>query len=1204
MTSTRVRHLRIPSLPPEACSQHLFPDMKTSGLLSIGQLCDAGCTATFTQTTLTVKNKHGEVIITGHRNYIHGNKMWIVHMTHDNPTMPASNTCNAIVLSDTTKKDLATLHHASLGFPVKSTLINAIDRGFLSTFPGLNKKLVSKHLPKVETTVKGHLDQERKNLQSTKIATPIVSSTSPPSPITRTNIHICAVILAAAPCSILPATDKIYTDLTGKFPVQSTLGNKYVLVTYCVDANSIIAEPIKDRTAGEIARAHQTVYTYLADRGLKPKFEVLDNECSAELIQVMRKNKIDFQLVPPHLHRANAAERAIRTWKNHFITILCGLDPRFPLQLWDKLLDQTNLTLNLLRPSHLNPRMSAEAMMNGPFDFNRTPIAPLGTKVLVHEKPAVRGTWAPHAIDGWYVGPARQHYRCYTIYIPSTKGTRHSETVEFFPYEVTMPATSSADLATQAANDLTHILQNPAPASPFTDFGTETSIALAQLAEIFSQLKPKQAAPPEQKQHPVPPQRAPLDFSSILPPNRPSRPPLDFSSILPPTITATTPRVPTQPPRVPNPPSRVPAPSPRVPIESTPNRYTGLRQRDCNGMHIPTQHRYPTRLTRPQTALVNLLLPSSSQQHASSKYSTAANILAIHNLPQHLTNAINSVLDPSTGASLEYNELIKGPSAATWQTSLANELGRLANGVGTRMPTGTNTLAFIPRRLVPKGKIVTYGRLVCDIKPNKKETHRSRLTVGGNLINYTGDKSTATADITTIKALLNSVISTRNATFCTADIKNFYLGTPLAEYEYMKLRLAIIPDEIIKQYNLLDIAVDGWVYCEIKKGMYGLPHAGKIANERLTKHLAPFGYTPSQTTPGLWKHNTRQLTFTLVVDDFGIKSTNPADVDHLLSALRQQYEITHDATGAIYCGLTLEWNYDKKFVDISMPGYVTRCLQRFHHPPPSKPQHSPHRWEEPNYGQKVQYAPIDSNLPPLPPAELTRVQQVVGTLLYYARAVDSTMLVALNSIASDQASATADTSADVHQLLDYASTNPNAKVRYHASGMRLHVDSDASYLSIKHARSRAGGHFILSDSTPDPSQPPVTPMPNGTLHAECRTLRNVMASAAEAELGALFHNAQVAEPIRVCLEEMGHPQPQTPLKTDNSTAAGIVNSSIRQKKSKAMDMRFYWVKDRVSQKHFLVYWESGRTNRGDYFTKHFPPRHHLDVRPTYLHVGT
>ena len=137
----------------------------------------------------------------------------------------------------------------------------------------------------------------------------------------------------------------------------------------------------------------------------------------------MTKNDIAFQLVPPHLHRANAAERAIRMWKNHFISILCGIDPLFPLQLWDKFIDQVNLNLNLLRPSRLNPKMAAEAMLNGPFDFKRTPIAPLGTKCLVHEKPVVCGTWAPHGVYGWYVGPAQDHYRCYTVYIPSTKGT-------------------------------------------------------------------------------------------------------------------------------------------------------------------------------------------------------------------------------------------------------------------------------------------------------------------------------------------------------------------------------------------------------------------------------------------------------------------------------------------------------------------------------------------------------------------------------------------------------------------------------------------------------------------------------------------------------------------------------------------------------------------------------------------------------------
>ena len=125
----------------------------------------------------------------------------------------------------------------------------------------------------------------------------------------------------------------------------------------------------------------------------------------------------------------------------------------------------------------------------------------------------------------------------------------------------------------------------------------------------------------------------------------------------------------------------------------------------------------------------------------------------------------------------------------------------------------------------------------------------------------------------------------------------------------MKLCLDIIPQEIIVQYNLLNIALDGWVYCDIKKGMYGLPHAGKISNDRLFKHLQPHGYVPVKHTPGLWKHHTRNITFTLVVDDFGIKYTDLGDVAHLQTALQEQYEITTDTTNSLYCGLTIAWNY-------------------------------------------------------------------------------------------------------------------------------------------------------------------------------------------------------------------------------------------------------------------------------------------------------
>ena len=131
----------------------------------------------------------------------------------------------------------------------------------------------------------------------------------------------------------------------------------------------------------------------------------------------MTEQDVDYQLAPLHIHRANAAERAIRTFKNHFISGLCSADKDFPLHLWDKLLPQAILTLNLLRGSRINPNLSAWAQVHGAFDFNQTPVAPPGTRVLVHEKPTVHATWALHAVDGWYLGPAMHHYRCYRVWL-------------------------------------------------------------------------------------------------------------------------------------------------------------------------------------------------------------------------------------------------------------------------------------------------------------------------------------------------------------------------------------------------------------------------------------------------------------------------------------------------------------------------------------------------------------------------------------------------------------------------------------------------------------------------------------------------------------------------------------------------------------------------------------------------------------------
>jgi hypothetical protein len=161
--------------------------------------------------------------------------------------------------------------------------------------------------------------------------------------------------------------------------------------------------------------------------------------------QVMWDKGIDFQLTPA-MHRRNMAERAIQTFKNHFIAILAGTDPTFPLHLWDKLIPQAETTLNLLRQSRQHPQLSAHIHLFDPFDYNRTPLAPLGTKAIVHDKPQQRGTWAIRGAARWYIGYAPDHYQCYHVYVTATRGTRVSDTAEFFPHARPMPRTSSAEL--------------------------------------------------------------------------------------------------------------------------------------------------------------------------------------------------------------------------------------------------------------------------------------------------------------------------------------------------------------------------------------------------------------------------------------------------------------------------------------------------------------------------------------------------------------------------------------------------------------------------------------------------------------------------------------------------------------------------------------------------------------------------------------
>jgi hypothetical protein len=166
----------------------------------------------------------------------------------------------------------------------------------------------------------------------------------------------------------------------------------------------------------------------------------------------------------------------------------------------------------------------------------------------------------------------------------------------------------------------------------------------------------------------------------------------------------------------------------------------------------------------------------------------------------------------------------------------------------------------------------------------------------------------------------------------------------------------------------------------------------------------------------------------------------------------------------------------------------------------------------------------------------------------------------LNDIATEQTKATEKTQAATSKLLDYLATHPDATIRYHASDMILHIHSEASYLSVSNARSCLGGLFFCGD------KPPQEDTLNGSILNVASVIKNVVASAAESKVGECFQNSQSGSPLRVTLNELGHIQPATPLHADNSTAVGILNETIKQKRSKAMDMRYHWLTDRVLQK--------------------------------------
>ena len=278
--------------------------------------------------------------------------------------------------------------------------------------------------------------------------------------------------------------------------------------------------------------------------------------------------------------------------------------------------------------------------------------------------------------------------------------------------------------------------------------------------------------------------------------------------------------------------------------------------------------------------------PSTTTEGGSpSKQSTPQVPLRSHAQANHTVDSVGEgavsfqgVLDPATGKTQGYTQLIRVPDKGTWTTVFSNDIGRLEQGVGN-CNKGTNAIFFIRRSGVPAGKRVTYGRIIVSTRPNKTETHRLCITVEGYKLSYEVPTATKFASLITTNILFDSVVSNILTMFMCADIHDFYYNTPMVDFEYMKLPLRMFPQDIVQQYNLKDlVATYCYVCMEISKGMPGLKNSGRLASDSLSIIL--FSRVSNQPTN---QTSMAALHISYIIETFRIGMTIKGSYIQLLS---------------------------------------------------------------------------------------------------------------------------------------------------------------------------------------------------------------------------------------------------------------------------------------------------------------------------------
>ena len=1030
----------------------------------------------------------------------------------DHLALPIPNHAHLLNIRNVADAVFVLKHHRSFGSPTLPTFLQAIRKQWICV-PGLTGKIVSQNPPLSIATAQGHLDLVRQGLRSTRsspskpnLSSPSLPSLSPKGSevggggcvaLLPSSLGCIALVcrqlrapLSLSPpalfgpttrsmstdpspslpsdCAItrtVPRSEWAATDLTGRFPIKSRSGSEYILLTTYKGYTHLTPQP--NKSAEACVTSFQSIFRFYNSHGHVISHLISDNETSATTRAFFSSPNIScsVQHVSPNNHRANPAERHIRTAKNHIISTLASVHITFPLDLWDRLIPFIELTLNHLQPSHSDPSISAYHGLYGkPCDFLAHPIHPAGQLCYTHVAPLVRKSWDKHSLRAFYIGPALSSYRCHHVYVVSTSSMRISSTLYHFPdplfhFEdpamldpVPLPSSPSRPNPTPDGSDLIGswfnepesegLCQIVGTADPFLkqpEVGNRNPSSPLLAAGYHYMLKYKNATGAV---HTTSLTEA-LDWL-----NR-------FPAVPPPAVT-------------PSPAKSVSfAPSPSL-RRSTRNRASPLAGGVLSSAGDPqdSSSAPPIQPPLPPCLLSTLCfswtksgsllasfnhMPSRPLSHYSfpppvspspprsphpfdsdgTKEGGCDALFEPHPLLAYASNAPTLNLD-SHGKPLRFSSAVAGPNRADWIHADVVEITKLVFGTGTLIPVHN-----------PSQSPTYYNRVVREKLKGDAIERRVRGTAGGDRITFPCSVSSSTASLTCFKMLLNDIVSS-DSFFGSADATDFYLGADLPDPQSLKIYCDTFDTATLLALGFTPFlkkepSGKTYVYCDILRTMPGLAISGLLSQLRLLAQLYSHDFIQT-ATPCLFRHRTRDITFCLVVDDFAIRYKNLDDLQYFTACLGELYHIKVHPECVSFLGFTVNYDRIGRTLSLSYPSYIPDLLTRLDIPN-LRTCKSPCVYVPPNFGSKDPQVENKDTSAPASKEELTTLQTIIGSILYYARAVDATMLTAVCLLASQQSAPTANTMAAAYRLLGYAKLHPNHCLVFKPSDMILRIHS-------------------------------------------------------------------------------------------------------------------------------------------------------------------